>query len=127
VGYFRILSAIPGFFISALILMLLWNVIAPNFDVEKIGYVNSMLINITLWLAVAPLVTASQFKLFGCFGLVPGFFLSALFVMLLWGAAAPRLGLDTIDYPMAMLITITSWLAVGPLAFTSVRWNWKRW
>jgi hypothetical protein len=125
-GYFRILSAIPGFFISALILMLLWNVIAPNFDLDKIGYAMAMLINITLWLAVAPLVAAGQFKFFGCFGLVPGFFLSALFVMLLWGVIAPEFGINKVDYPMAMLVTITAWLAVGPLAFTSSRWVWKR-
>ena len=58
-GYFAILGAIPGFFISSLILMALWGVIAPDFGIEKIGYVKAMLINITLWLAVAPLVATS--------------------------------------------------------------------
>jgi hypothetical protein len=126
-GYFRILSAIPGFFISALILMLLWNVIAPNFNLDNIGYPMAMLINITLWLAVAPLVAAGQFRFFGFFGLVPGFFLSSLFVMLLWGSIAAKLGLNDIDYPLAMAVTITSWLAVGPLAFASIRWRgWGR-
>lgn len=57
-GFFRILSAIPGFFISSLILMALWGVIAPKFGIEKIDYVMAMLINITLWLAVAPLAAA---------------------------------------------------------------------
>ena len=57
-GYFAILAAIPGFFLSSFIFMLLWGVIAPNFGVEKIGYVMAMLITITLWLAVAPLVAA---------------------------------------------------------------------
>ena len=57
-GYFTILGAIPGFFISSLILMALWAVIAPNFGIEKIDYVMAMLINITLWLAVAPLAAA---------------------------------------------------------------------
>ena len=57
-GYFAIFGAIPGFFISSLILMALWGVIAPDFDIEKINYVKAMLINITLWLAVAPLVAA---------------------------------------------------------------------
>lgn len=125
-GYFRILSAIPGFFLSALILMLLWNVVAPNIGLDKIGYVMAMLINITLWLAVAPLVAAGQFKFFGWFGVVPGFFLSSLFVMLLWGSIGPKFGLDKIDYPLAMAVTITGWLAVGPLAFTSSRWPWRR-
>ncbi len=55
-GYFTILAAIPGFFISSLILMALWGVIAPKFGIEKIDYVMAMLITITLWLAVAPLV-----------------------------------------------------------------------
>jgi hypothetical protein len=29
-GYFRIMAAIPGFFISSLLLMLLWDAIAPK-------------------------------------------------------------------------------------------------
>lgn len=61
-GYFRILAAIPGFFISSLILMALWGVIAPDFGGEKIGYPMAMLITITLWLAVAPLATAGRRK-----------------------------------------------------------------
>ena len=58
-GYFRILAAIPGFFLSSFILMLLWDVIAPKlgFTVD-INYVTSMLVTITLWLAVAPLAAA---------------------------------------------------------------------
>jgi len=58
-GYFTILAAIPGFFLSALILMALWGVIAPDFGIEKIGYLMAMLITITLWLAVAPLAAAA--------------------------------------------------------------------
>jgi len=61
-GYFAILGAIPGFFISSLILMALWSVIAPKFGIENIDYVMAMLINITLWLAVAPLVAAGWKK-----------------------------------------------------------------
>ena len=59
-GYFRVLAAIPGFFLSSLILMALWGVIAPDFGIEKIGYPTAMLITITFWLAVAPLVTAGR-------------------------------------------------------------------
>jgi len=59
-GYFTILAAIPGFFLSAFILMLLWGVIAPNLGVEKIDYLMAMLITITLWLAVAPLAAAGR-------------------------------------------------------------------
>ena len=59
-GYFTILAAIPGFFLSSLILMALWGVIAPDFGIEKIGYPMAMLIAITLWLTVAPLVAAGR-------------------------------------------------------------------
>ncbi len=58
-GYFTILAAILGFFLSSFILMLLWSVIAPNFEMEKIGYTMAMLITITLWLVVAPLAAAA--------------------------------------------------------------------
>ena len=58
-GYFTVLAAIPGFFLSSFILMLLWGVIAPEVGVEKISYVMSMLVTITLWLAVAPLAAAA--------------------------------------------------------------------
>ena len=57
-GYFNILGAIPGFFLSSFILMLLWGVIAPKFGLEKIDYPMAMLITVTLWLAVSPLTVA---------------------------------------------------------------------
>lgn len=58
-GYFRILAAIPGFFLSSFILMLLWDVIAPKLGfTADINYVTSMLVTITLWLVVAPLAAA---------------------------------------------------------------------
>jgi len=47
---------------------------------------------------------------------IPGFFLSSFFLMLLWGVIAPKIGLVSIDYPLSMLVTITLWLAVAPLA-----------
>ena len=59
-GYFRILAAIPGFFLSSFFLMLLWGSIAPKFGIVSATYVQSMLITITLWLAVAPLAVAGQ-------------------------------------------------------------------
>ena len=61
-GYFMILAAIPGFFISSLILMALWGVIGPKIDLPTINYVTSMLITITAWLTVAPLVAAGRKK-----------------------------------------------------------------
>ncbi len=59
-GFFRILAAIPGFFVSSLIFMALWGVFAPDLGIEKIGYPMAMLITITLWLAVAPLAAATS-------------------------------------------------------------------
>ena len=61
-GYFMILAAIPGFFLSSLILMALWGVIAPNFGIDKIEYPMAMLITITAWLTVAPLAAAGRRK-----------------------------------------------------------------
>jgi hypothetical protein len=61
-GYFRIMAAIPGFFLSAFFLMLLWGVIAPKVGLASIDYPMAMLINITLWLAVAPLAAAASRK-----------------------------------------------------------------
>jgi hypothetical protein len=63
-GYFKIMAAIPGFFLSSFFLMLLWGVISPEFGIATISYVKSMLITITLWLAVAPLAAVSRKKHF---------------------------------------------------------------
>lgn len=59
-GYFKILAAIPGFFLSSFILMLLWDVIAPKIGLQKIDYPLSMLVTITLWLTVAPLAAVGK-------------------------------------------------------------------
>jgi len=58
-GYFTILSAIPGFFLSSFFLMLLWGAVAPHIGVQNIDYPIAMLINITLWIAIAPLAAAA--------------------------------------------------------------------
>jgi len=55
---------------------------------------------------------------FAILAAIPGFFLSSLFFMLLWGVIAPKIGMVDINYPLAMLITITLWIAVAPLAAT---------
>jgi hypothetical protein len=60
-GYFKILAAIPGFFLSALILMLLWRTIAPQIGLINLNYPQSMLVTITLWLAVAPLAAVGKY------------------------------------------------------------------
>ena len=59
-GYFRIMAAIPGFFLSSFFFMLLWDVIAPKLGIVDINYVTSMLITITLWIAIAPLAAAAR-------------------------------------------------------------------
>jgi len=59
-GYFSILAAIPGFFLSSLILMALWGVIAPKFGGDEISYPMAMLITITAWLTVAPLAAVGR-------------------------------------------------------------------
>jgi hypothetical protein len=58
---------------------------------------------------------------FSILAAIPGFFLSSFFFMLLWGVIAPKIGLVSINYPMAMLMTITLWLAVAPLAAATAR------
>jgi hypothetical protein len=65
-GYFRILGAIPGFFLSSLFLMLLLNVIVTRLAIISvdIDYVTAMLINITLWIAIAPLAAVGGKKRF---------------------------------------------------------------
>jgi hypothetical protein len=61
-GYFKILAAIPGFFLSSLFFMLLWDPISSRLGLPDVGYTTSMLIVITLWIAVAPLATAGGHK-----------------------------------------------------------------
>ena len=62
-GYFRILAAIPGFFLSSFFVMLLWDVIGKKMGLmTDINYVTSMLITITLWIAIAPLAAVSGRK-----------------------------------------------------------------
>jgi hypothetical protein len=64
-GYFRILGAIPGFFLSSLFLMLLANVITAKLGISvNISYVTAMLINITLWIGIAPLAAVGARKKF---------------------------------------------------------------
>jgi hypothetical protein len=51
--------------LSSLFLMLLWNPIAARLGVSvDINYVTAMLINITLWIAIAPLAAVSGRKKF---------------------------------------------------------------
>jgi uncharacterized membrane protein len=59
-GYFRILSAIPGFFLSSFFLMLFWGIVSKWFNIATISYVNSMFVTLGLWLAIAPLAAGGR-------------------------------------------------------------------
>jgi hypothetical protein len=58
-GCFKILSAIPGFFVSALLVMWLWRWMAPDFGWELINYGQAMKFTFLLWIAVAPLAAVT--------------------------------------------------------------------
>ena len=68
-----------------------------------------------------------MFGYFMLFSAIPGFFLSSFFLMLLWRTFSSHLGWQNIDYPMAMLITFTIWIAVSPLAAVAASRNLKIW
>ena len=59
-GYFSMLAAVPGFFLSSFFVMLLSRPIAPHFGIDPVGYPLAMLITISLWIAVAPLAAAAR-------------------------------------------------------------------
>ena len=44
-----------------------------------------------------------------------GFFLSSFFTMIFWGIVAPWVGVDTISYSEAMVVTIALWLVMAPV------------
>jgi hypothetical protein len=55
-------------------------------------------------------------------GAIPGFFIAAWFVMIMWGAfLATSFGLPTMSYPTGMLVTITMWMGIAPLIAASLR------
>jgi hypothetical protein len=57
-AFFAIPTAGLGFFFSAWLTMVFWGTIAPDFNIETIGYTKAMLITIAIWLVVAPLAAA---------------------------------------------------------------------
>lgn len=46
---------------------------------------------------------------------VGGFFFSSFLAMLFWGIVAPWVGVDTISYGEAMVVTIAFWLVMVPV------------
>ncbi len=60
-GYFRMLAAIPGFFLSSLFLMLLWDWVAPKLGLSvDMDYVLAMMVTIVIWVTVAPLAAVGR-------------------------------------------------------------------
>ena len=57
-GFFAIPTAVAGFFLSSFIAMIFWGIVAPNFNVDTIGYPMAMLITIGVWLIIAHLAAA---------------------------------------------------------------------
>jgi len=59
-GFFRILAAIPGFFLSSFILMILWPWATARISdgIPTISYITAMIITLVIWLVVAPLAAA---------------------------------------------------------------------
>ncbi|MBI2166536.1 MAG: hypothetical protein HYU29_09095 [Chloroflexi bacterium] len=55
-------------------------------------------------------------------GRVAGFFFTAWLVMVMWGIVGPRVGLDTIGYPTAMLVTLAVWLVMAVGGLVMRRW-----
>ncbi|MBI3742667.1 MAG: hypothetical protein HY261_00060 [Chloroflexi bacterium] len=54
------------------------------------------------------------------------FFFSSWIVMIFWGIVAPDVGVKTISYVKAMVVTIGLWLAVVPLIGAAVASKRKR-
>jgi len=52
-----------------------------------------------------------------CGPAIPGFFFSAWITMIFEGIVASDLGVKTISYPTAMVVTIALWLVVAPFLF----------
>lgn len=58
-GFFSIMSAIPGFFFCSFLLMLFWGIISPDLGIVTVSYPMSMLITLALWLVIAPMAKAA--------------------------------------------------------------------
>ncbi|MBI2855272.1 MAG: hypothetical protein HYX93_00310 [Chloroflexi bacterium] len=59
------------------------------------------------------------------------FFFSSWIVMIFWGIIADDVGIKTVSYNGAMLVTIGMWMAVAPLIAAVARttrvrvWRWR--
>jgi hypothetical protein len=55
---FRLIGAAPGFFVSSWIVMLIVGAVHADVGIRAFGYTTSMVVTITLWLALVPAVGA---------------------------------------------------------------------
>lgn len=53
---------------------------------------------------------------FAIMSAIPAFFFCSWLTMIFWGIVAYDIGVETISYSLAMLITLALWLVVSPLA-----------
>jgi hypothetical protein len=51
-------SAGPGFFLSAWLVMIFAGILSKDVGIEPFGYVTAMVVTIGLWLAIVPAVAA---------------------------------------------------------------------
>jgi hypothetical protein len=57
-NFFKLVSAGPLFFVSAWVFMVFAGIVSKNLGIHPIGYVESMVVTIGLWLTVAPAIGA---------------------------------------------------------------------
>ena len=57
-GFLKLLSAGPAFFVSAWLLMIFAGIVSSDVGIAPFGYGTSMLVTIGLWLAIVPAATA---------------------------------------------------------------------
>ena len=57
-GFMAIPTAGLGFFFSAWLTMIFWGIVGSWVNVKTLGYVDSMVVTIGIWLVVAPLAAA---------------------------------------------------------------------
>ncbi|MFH1560940.1 MAG: hypothetical protein ABID84_06020 [Chloroflexota bacterium] len=67
----------------------------------------------------------------GCFAILAipsaglSFFFSSWIVMIFWGIIADDVGVETIGYKGAMVVTLALWMAMAPLIAAMGRRRWR--
>lgn len=57
-GFLKLLSAGPAFFLSAWLLMIFAGIVSSDVGIAPFGYVTSMVATIGLWLTIVPAASA---------------------------------------------------------------------